>query len=80
MTTGSKEHLIAWLREAHAMELQAQAMLQGHAARLLGHPEPLQRLLEHIRETHRKCRQLALSATSRCAAVRRERTCLNPLG
>lgn len=49
----SKEHLLDWLRDAHAMEQQALQMLKGEEGRLESYPE----LLEKIRENQRVAQQ-----------------------
>jgi ferritin-like metal-binding protein YciE len=40
-----------WLRDAHAMEEQAESMLETHAERLENYPELRQRIDQHLRET-----------------------------
>mgnify|MGYP002716823196 CR=1 FL=1 len=39
MTTEAREHLLDWLRDAHAMEQQAEKMLKAQAERLEHYPE-----------------------------------------
>lgn len=51
MTTEANEHLIDWLRDAHAMEQQAEAMLEAQASRLEHYPSLRTRIVEHIDET-----------------------------
>ena len=58
MTTQPSEHLIDWLRDAHAMEQQAETMLQEQATRLTDYPELRQRVTEHIDETTWQRQQL----------------------
>jgi ferritin-like metal-binding protein YciE len=53
-----KEHLIAWLRDAHAMEEQAVTMLTSQSKRLENYPELKARLDEHIGETREQSRAL----------------------
>lgn len=48
MSTTAHEHLMNWLRDAHAMEEQAEDMLRKTAARIdSGYPELSTRLREH---------------------------------
>jgi ferritin-like metal-binding protein YciE len=49
--TDKKETLIQWLRDAHAMEEQAETMLNAQAARLENYPDLKAQIEEHIRET-----------------------------
>ncbi|MBD9370128.1 ferritin-like domain-containing protein [Xanthomonas sp. XNM01] len=49
--TDAREHLLDWLRDAHAMEQQAEQMLKGQAARIEHYPRLKMRIEEHIRET-----------------------------
>jgi ferritin-like metal-binding protein YciE len=51
MSTTANENLIDWLRDAHAMEQQAEAMLEAQASRLEHYPDLRQRIVEHIKET-----------------------------
>lgn len=60
MTTTAKEHLIDWLRDAHAMEQQAETMLEAQAARLDHYPALRARIREHIEETRWQKSQLDL--------------------
>jgi ferritin-like metal-binding protein YciE len=53
MTT-AREHLIAWLRDAHAMEEQAKSLLETQIKRLKSYPSALPRLQEHLDETERQ--------------------------
>jgi len=45
------EHLMDWLRDAHAMEEQAETMLTSMAGRIENYPEVHQRIQQHIEET-----------------------------
>lgn len=47
----SREWLIQWLRDAHAMEEQAETMLSGLLSRLDNYPELSDRLQLHLDET-----------------------------
>jgi ferritin-like metal-binding protein YciE len=51
MTTTADEHLNDWLRDAHAMEQQAEKMLKAQAERLEHYPELRARIVQHIEET-----------------------------
>lgn len=45
------DHLVDWLRDAHAMEKQAESILERQASRMDAFPEMQQRLRLHIDET-----------------------------
>lgn len=49
--TKALENYIDWVRDAHAMEEQAEAMLSRMAERLEHYPELKSRILQHIEET-----------------------------
>ncbi|PWE14898.1 ferritin-like domain-containing protein [Alcaligenes faecalis] len=55
------KHLMDWLRDAHAMEEQAETMLNSMLSRVENYPELHQRIQQHIKETQtqqglvRKC-------------------------
>lgn len=51
MTTEAREHLLDWLRDAHAMELQAESMLKAQAGRIENYPKLKMRIEEHLQET-----------------------------
>lgn len=51
MTTSKQEHLLDWLRDAHAMEQQAEQMLTAQAKRLEHYPDLKARIEQHIEET-----------------------------
>ena len=51
MTTDAREHLLDWLRDAHAMEQQAEKMLKAQAARIEHYPRLKARIEQHIEET-----------------------------
>ncbi len=53
-----KEHLIAWLRDAHAMEEQAETMLTAQSRRLQNYPDLKARIDQHIEETREHARRL----------------------
>jgi ferritin-like metal-binding protein YciE len=50
MTEG-REWLLQWLRDAHAMEEQAETMLNGQLSRLESYPELSDRIKMHLEET-----------------------------
>ncbi|WP_027998180.1 ferritin-like domain-containing protein [Sinorhizobium arboris] len=47
----ANEHLVAWLRDAHAMEEQAITMLTSQSSRLENYPELKTRIDHHLQET-----------------------------
>jgi ferritin-like metal-binding protein YciE len=49
-----KDDFIAWLRDAHAMEMQALQMLEGQERRIEHYPELRSRIRQHIDETRRQ--------------------------
>lgn len=49
--TRPRETLAAWLRDAHAMEGQAETLLTSQIDRLQNYPEALPRLQSHLEET-----------------------------
>lgn len=51
MTTKPQEHLVDWLRDAYAMEKQAESMLKAQASRLEHYPKLKQRIEQHLDET-----------------------------
>jgi len=57
-TSHAREELADWLRDAHAMEMQAEAMLKGQAARLENYPQLKARIEQHITETQRQARDV----------------------
>ncbi|WAJ35492.1 ferritin-like domain-containing protein [Pseudomonas sp. GOM7] len=46
-----QEHLLDWLKDAHAMEQQAEKMLSAQAERLEHYPQLRGRIEQHIEET-----------------------------
>lgn len=46
-----KENLLDWLRDAHAMEQQAEQMLKAQASRIEHYPKIKARIEEHLQET-----------------------------
>ena len=56
MTTKAQDNLLDWLRDAHAMEEQAEKMLTTTAGRLENYPALKQRIEQHIEETRDQAR------------------------
>lgn len=56
--TKSKEHLLDWLRDAYAMELQAEELLEKQLNRVENYPTLSMRLREHLEETKDQARQI----------------------
>ncbi|WP_242873651.1 ferritin-like domain-containing protein [Pseudacidovorax intermedius] len=56
--TEPAEHLMDWLRDAHAMEEQAETMLQTASDRLENYPELKAKLQAHLQETREQARLL----------------------
>lgn len=52
-------NLIDWLRDAHAMEAQAETMLKAMASRIEHYPELKARIEQHIIETQGQARAIA---------------------
>lgn len=50
------ERLIEWLRDAHAMEAQAETMLNKQASRIENYPELKARIEQHIVETQNQAK------------------------
>ncbi|PTM87156.1 ferritin-like domain-containing protein [Mycoplana dimorpha] len=51
MATDARENLIAWLRDAHAMEEQAETMLRAQHGRIENYPELKEKVGQHLQET-----------------------------
>lgn len=49
--TNKEDRLMQWLRDAHAMEVQAETMLSKQADRIGNYPDLKQRIERHIEET-----------------------------
>ena len=56
--TAAKEHFFDWLRDAHAMEEQAETMLTAMEGRLEHYPELRTRIAQHIHETRHQAERL----------------------
>ena len=52
------KYLENWLRDAHAMEQQAEKMLKSQAERLVDYPELQARIEQHLNETRRQSDRL----------------------
>ncbi|MXP67713.1 ferritin-like domain-containing protein [Pantoea sp. Aalb] len=48
----SEENFLDWVKDAHAMEKQAESMLEKMASRLESYSSFKERIEEHIKETH----------------------------
>jgi ferritin-like metal-binding protein YciE len=57
-STVTREHFLDWLRDAHAMEEQAETMMTAMASRLEHYPALKQRINLHIEETREQQRLL----------------------
>ena len=53
MTT-KEDRLLEWLRDAHAMEKQAETMLTAQAGRIESYPDLKAKIEEHLAETRRQ--------------------------
>lgn len=51
--------LLDWLRDAHAMEMQAEIILKGQISRLVHYPELKRRLELHLEETQEQAKIVA---------------------
>lgn len=56
--TQPADHLLDWLRDAHAMEEQAETMLQTASDRLQNYPELKAKMQAHLQETREQARML----------------------
>ena len=52
------ERLMQWLRDAHAMEKQAETMLSGMEERIEHYPQLRKRLAQHLKETQHQAQRL----------------------
>ncbi|CKH75925.1 ferritin-like domain-containing protein [Achromobacter xylosoxidans] len=52
----ANEHLLDWLRDAHAMEEQAETMLNSMLSRIESYPDLRQRIQQHVEETREQQR------------------------
>ncbi|TPJ83300.1 ferritin-like domain-containing protein [Mesorhizobium sp. B2-5-4] len=58
MSSESREWMIQWLRDAHAMEEQAETMLSGQLSRIENYPELSERIRLHLEETRQQATRL----------------------
>lgn len=56
--TVARGHLLDWLRDAHAMEEQAETMLKAMEGRLEHYPQLRARISQHIHETQHQAERL----------------------
>jgi ferritin-like metal-binding protein YciE len=56
--SNDRERLTLWLRDAHAMEEQAETMLTAQASRLENYPTLRQRIRQHVEETRRQASRI----------------------
>ncbi|WP_352752483.1 DUF892 family protein [Mesorhizobium sp. M0204] len=54
----SREWFVQWLRDAHAMEEQAETMLNGQLGRIENYPELSDRIRQHLDETKQQAARL----------------------
>jgi len=54
MATTYEENYLSWVRDAHAMEKQAESMLEKMAGRLEHYPDLKARIEQHIEETRQQ--------------------------
>jgi ferritin-like metal-binding protein YciE len=54
----ARERMLQWLRDAHAMEKQAEQMLSAQAARIENYPELRSKIEGHLAETREQARRV----------------------
>jgi ferritin-like metal-binding protein YciE len=54
----AKERLLQWLRDAHAMEEQAETMLSRTGKRMENYPQLSAKIEQHLKETQRQAERL----------------------
>lgn len=59
MSSEAKGKLYTWLKDAHAMEEQAEKMLTAQAKRLENYPKLRERIQQHIEETKSQSERIA---------------------
>jgi ferritin-like metal-binding protein YciE len=57
-TDETGERLMQWLRDAHAMETQAETMLSGMESRIEHYPHLRKRIAQHLKETQHQAQRL----------------------
>src|SRR5688500_10908452 len=65
MATRAHDRLNQWLRDAHAMEKQADQMLTAQAGRIENYPELKSRIEQHIKQTRGQARRIEACLKSR---------------
>ena len=63
--TKAADRLMQWLRDAHAMEMQAVQMLSGMAGRIKSYPMLQARIEQHIEETKNQASMIERCITAR---------------
>ncbi len=58
--TAASERLVQWMRDAHAMEEQAERILKAQSQRIEHYPELKARLERHLEETRRQAERLKM--------------------
>ena len=58
MTQTTRDILVAGLRNAHAMEIQARELMERQAERLTEYPEVMAKAKEHLAETEEQIRRI----------------------
>jgi ferritin-like metal-binding protein YciE len=58
--THSADHFLIWLREAHAMEVHASAMLRAQINRIENYPELREQMERHLIETEKQAELLMM--------------------
>lgn len=56
--TDKRDRLVQWLRDAHAMEEQAETMLDAQASRIESYPQLRSRIEDHKAETQRQAKRI----------------------
>lgn len=56
--TSKRDNLVDWLRDAHAMEQQAEQMLEDQSGRLENYPQLKSRIVQHLDDTREQQRLL----------------------
>ena len=56
--THASERLVQWMRDAHAMEQQAETILKNEAKRIEHYPELKSRIEHHLEETRQQAERL----------------------
>lgn len=69
MASKAEERLMDWLRDAHAMEAQAETMLKAQSERIKHYPELETRVAEHLKETQAQAKLIEECITRRGGSV-----------